>query len=152
MDTVLKHLLAEKKTKGLLRISPSETVQNCVERMNEMKVGSILVMEGEKLVGIFTERDVLLKVVGKGLDLFITPVSQVMTIDPITVSPHMTVSQAMYLVTEKRFRHLPVVEEGNVLGLISSGDLTRWIVSQQEIEIRDLQKYITGDWYLQIHH
>jgi CBS domain-containing protein len=146
MDTSLKHLLEEKQIKGLLYVALDASVEECILLMNRYSVGAVLVVKGEKLVGIFTERDVLSKVIGK-CEPRTTLVSEVMTDDPITVSPNMSVRQAMYLVTEKRFRHLPVVEQNKVLGLISSGDLTRWLVSQQEIEIRDLQNYITGDKY-----
>ena len=147
MDATLKHLLAEKAQQKLLMAAPSESIADCVEIMNEHKVGAILIMKDGKLAGIFTERDVLQKVIGKVKDSHKMAVSEVMTKDPITVSPEMSVSQAMYLVTEKRFRHLPVVADGKVLGLISSGDLTRWVVNNQQIEIRDLHNYITGDHY-----
>lgn len=147
VDTAALKLLIADKDKKLLSVAPDEMIASCVTKMNAAKVGAVLVMDKDVLAGIFTERDVLTKVIGTGVDSKKTPVSEVMTKNPITVSPDMTVSQAMYLVTEKRFRHLPVVVDKKVVGLVSSGDLTRWVVQHQEIEIRDLNNYIFGDKY-----
>ena len=146
VDTALKALIADKEEK-LLSVAPDELIATCVTKMNAAKVGAVLVIDKGLLAGIFTERDVLTKVIGTGIDSKKTSVSEVMTKNPITVSPEMTVSQAMYLITEKRFRHLPVMVDKKVVGLISSGDLTRWVVRHQEIEIRDLNNYIFGDKY-----
>ncbi|MFI5338079.1 MAG: CBS domain-containing protein, partial [Opitutales bacterium] len=105
---------------------------------------SVLVMDGERLAGIFTERDVLRRVVGGQLDPVTTPVAAVMTADVLTVDPTLTVQQALDLFTEKRFRHLPVMKDGRVVGLISIGDVSRWVASQHRAEAESLRQYISG--------
>jgi CBS domain-containing protein len=95
-------------------------------------------MDGEKLVGIFTERDALNKVLGAGLDPLSTKISEVMTKDPYCIPPGTTVSEAMEVVTRRRFRHLPIVENGKVLGVVSSGDLTHWLVQDKVGEVQEL--------------
>lgn len=117
---------------------PSALVTECVQKMAREKIGALMVMEGERLRGIFTERDALNRVLAAGLDPRSTRVSEVMTKEPFCVSPTMTVGAAMQLVTSRRFRHLPVVQEGKVLGVVSSGDLTHWLVKDQLGEIQQL--------------
>jgi CBS domain-containing protein len=112
--------------------------------MIDHRVGSVLVLEDGKLVGIFTERDVLRRVVGAGLDPKQARVSGVMTKDIVTVLPTATVEQAMEIFTDKRCRHLPVVEDGRILGLISIGDVTRWTVDHHRSECEQLKNYIVG--------
>lgn len=106
--------------------------------MHEHNIGALLVTEGDNLIGISTERDVLFRVVHAGLDPLSTKVFQVMTPDPMSVKPTATVEQAMQLVTQKRIRHLPVAEAGRLYGLVSSGDLTRAVASDQESQIDSL--------------
>jgi CBS domain-containing protein len=106
--------------------------------MSSAKIGALLVLHGEKLVGIFTERDALNRVLAAGLDPRSTKVSDVMTKDPVSVSPSTSVGEAMELVTRRRFRHLPVVENGKVLALVSSGDLTHWLVKDQIVDVREV--------------
>ena len=113
-------------------------VMECVRKMTAEKVGAVIVMDGERLVGIFTERDALNKVLAAGLDPRGTKVSEVMTKDPYCVQPATTVGAAMELVTKRRFRHLPIVENGKVLAVISSGDLTHWLVKDQMGEVQEL--------------
>jgi CBS domain-containing protein len=112
-------------------VAPDALVTDCVRAMAVEKIGALLVMQGERLVGIFTERDALNKVLAAGLDPRSTKVAAVMTRDPQCVPPTITVGAAMELVTERRFRHLPIVENGKVRGIVSSGDLTRWLVKGQ---------------------
>jgi CBS domain-containing protein len=119
-------------------VGPEMSVTSCVRQMNEYKIGAMLVMEDDRIVGIFTERDCLTKVVGEGLDPEATKVSMVMTKDPYCVTPGTSIDEAMSIITSHRFRHLPVIEDGRVLGIISSGDLTHRIVEDRSIEIRDL--------------
>ena len=95
-------------------------------------------MDGERLIGIFTERDALNKVLAGGLDPGNTKVSEVMTRDPYCVPPTTTVGDAMELITTRRFRHLPIVDNGKVLAVVSSGDLTHWLVQDQMGEVREL--------------
>jgi CBS domain-containing protein len=139
-EPVLK--LLEQKGESLEAVSPQTTVIEAIERMNRRRIGSILVMEGDRLAGIFTERDVLTRVVPQKLDPVKTPVAEVMTRQPVVVGPSTTVQEAMMVVTDTRKRHLPVVQSGRVLGLVSIGDLTRWLVRDQQRTIDDLYDYV----------
>jgi CBS domain-containing protein len=145
METKLSILLQDKGS-AVHTVAPDATVLDAVRRMNEAGVGSLLVMNGDELVGIFTERDVLRRVVDSDLDAAATRIAKVMTRDLVTVGPGATVAEAMTVVTEKRCRHLPVCEEGRLLGVVSSGDLTRWATRSQATHIQDLVNYITGKY------
>jgi CBS domain-containing protein len=134
--------LLELKGEALEAVTPHTTVIEAIERMNRRHIGSILVMEGERMAGIFTERDVLTRVVPQKLDPAKTPVSEVMTRQPVIIGPTTTVQEAMMVVTDTRKRHLPVVQSGRVLGLVSIGDLTRWLVRDQQRTIDDLYDYV----------
>ena len=112
-------------------VGPDTPVIACVRTMAAEKIGALLVMDGERLKGIFTERDALNRVLAAGRDPANTRVGEVMTKDPCCVAPTVTVSAAMALVSERRFRHLPVVQGDKVVGLLSSGDLTHWLVSER---------------------
>jgi CBS domain-containing protein len=120
------------------------SVAECVRDMNFKRIGAMIVMDGERLAGIFTERDALNKVLGEGRDSTKTKVSEVMTPDPLCVSPSTTVEEAMGIITNRRFRHLPVVENGRVVAMISSGDLTRWLVEDQVKDVREIVDLTTG--------
>lgn len=143
MHTPLSEVLAEKGT-DFYCIGTDATVAQAVQEMNRRAIGSLLVVEQGKLLGMFTERDVLVRIVGKGLDPALVKVGQCMTKGPLTVAPDASVEDAMLLVTRYRCRHLPVVENGRILGLVSIGDLTRWVVRDREHEIDDLMHYING--------
>jgi CBS domain-containing protein len=119
-------------------VNPEVSVTECVRLMNEQRIGAMLVMEDEQLLGIFTERDAITKVLGAGLEPSYTKVSAVMSHDPICVTPETTLDEAMAIVTNQRIRHLPVAQNGNVLGMVSSGDLTHWLVEERSGEIREL--------------
>lgn len=134
--------LLEQKTERVETVNPQASVGEAVARMNQRRIGSILVMDGERLVGIFTERDVLTRVVPQQLDPQRTPVGEVMTRNPISIAPTRTVQEAMMVMTDTRHRHLPVVQGGKVVGLISMGDLTRWMVRDQQRTIEDLTDYV----------
>ena len=123
---------------GVKAVGPEALVTECVRTMSSAKIGALIVLDGENLVGIFTERDALNRVLAAGLDPRSTKISDVMTKDPVSVPPSTTVGEAMELVTKRRFRHLPVVENGKVLALVSSGDLTHWLVKDQIVEVRDV--------------
>jgi CBS domain-containing protein len=138
----ISHILA-RKGPHVHAIDPQATVAQAVEVMNELHIGSLVVIEGDELVGIFTERDVLRRVVAACVDPRTTPVANVMTRDLITVEPLTSIAIAMSLITEHRCRHLPVVDGGRLVGLVSSGDLTAWLVSDQQQTIWDLYFYIT---------
>jgi len=119
-------------------VGPDTAVAECVRKMSAEKIGALMVMDGERLTGIFTERDALNKVLAAGLDARSTKVSEVMTKDPYCVPPTTTVGAAMELVTKRRFRHLPIVENGKLVAVISSGDLTHWLVKDKIGEVQEL--------------
>jgi CBS domain-containing protein len=134
MLTTLSQIISD-KGRQVQTVTPDVTVADAVRKMHELNIGALLVTEAEQLVGIFTERDVLFRVVNENLDPKSTRVAQVMTADPLAVKPTTTADQAMRIVTEKRFRHLPVVEGERLTGLVSSGDLTRSVLRDQESQI-----------------
>ena len=126
------------KREAIHSVGPDTPVTECVRTMNSEKIGALIVMDGERLLGIFTERDALNKVLAAGLDPGTTKVSKVMTKDPYCIPPKTTVGEAMQLVTKRRFRHLPIVENGKVVAVVSSGDLTHWLVKDQMREVQEL--------------
>ena len=136
--------ILDRKGRNIYSVAPCVTVAEAVAEMNLHRVGSVLVVEGGRLVGIFTERDVLRRVVGAGLDPRTISVDQVMTRDVTAISPEATIEEVMTLITEKRFRHLPVIEHGEIVGTISIGDVTRWISDHHQAEAEHLKNYITG--------
>jgi CBS domain-containing protein len=145
MQTTLRSIL-ETKGNTVHTVLATSTVLDAVRAMNEVRVGSVLVMDGDDLVGIFTERDVLTRVLDGGVDPATTPVSEVMTSEVVTVGPQLTVEEAMAVVTQERCRHLPVMEDNKLLGLVSAGDLTRRVAGLQEQHIEHLVKYITSQY------
>lgn len=130
--------LLDEQHSSVYSVNPDVSVTECVQQMNEKQIGAMLVMEDDQLLGIFTERDAITRVLGGGLEPSYTKVSAVMSHNPICVSPSTTLEEAMAIVTNQRIRHLPVVQEGKVVGMVSSGDLTHWLVQDQAGEIRDL--------------
>ena len=140
--TPLESLFTERET--IHSVGPDTLVTECVRIMSTKKIGALIVMDGEKLVGIFTERDALNKVLAAGLEPGRTKVSVVMTKDPYSIPPTTTVGEAMELVTKRRFRHLPIVKNGKVLAVISSGDLTHWLVKEQVGEVQELVDLAVG--------
>ena len=133
----LSSMLGESR-RPLNFVHTDTSVTESIRLMNEQKIGAILVMEDDSLAGIFTERDALTKVLAEGIDPRSIKVSEVMTKEPFCVDPSTTVKEAMGIVTQRRFRHLPVVHNGKVVGIVSSGDLTHWLVEDQVGEIREL--------------
>ncbi len=134
------------KTKGniLFSITPGTTVYNALEIMVEKNVSALLVVENEKLAGIFTERDYARKVILKGKASRETVIGEIMTEDLITVAPNSTIDECMRLMTSKFIRHLPVVEDGNLMGIISIGDVVKYIIEDQKFIIQNMEHYITG--------
>ncbi|MBL9214643.1 MAG: CBS domain-containing protein [Opitutaceae bacterium] len=143
MNTSIATLL-EQKSGAIFTIPSTVTVAEAVKEMNDHKVGSVLVMDGGRLAGIFTERDVLRRVVGGGLDPRQTPITAVMTAQVLTVEPTITVQEVMDLFTQKRCRHLPVVDGGRLVGVISIGDVSRWVANMHRAEAESLRQYIAG--------
>ena len=145
MERAIGAVLAEKsRGAGTVTVEPDATVTAAVRRMNEQRIGSLLVMEGDRLVGIFTERDVLVRVIAGPYDPDTTPVREVMTRKVMTVTRDTSVGAAMQLMTNNRWRHLPIVDDGKVIGVVSIGDLTWWLVRDQRLLIDDLVRYISS--------
>jgi len=142
MKTV-KDILNAKGT-DIWSVNPSDTVLDSLKMMADKSVGSLLVMEGEKLVGIVTERDYARKVILEGKSSKDTTVSDVMTRKVLCVSPERTVDECMALMTDKRARHLPVIDHKQVVGVVSIGDLVKALIHEQQILIDQLQHYISG--------
>ncbi len=136
--------ILEGKTAQVVCVTEQTPVLEVIRVMAEHAIGSVLVMRGDALVGIATERDYARKVILKGRSSQDTPVADIMSSPVITVSPGEDIRRCMQIVTEKRIRHLPVVEGGDVVGLISIGDLLKWVIREQEQEIEQLQQYIAG--------
>jgi CBS domain-containing protein len=136
--------ILERKGKNVFSVPPTVSIAEAVAEMNRHRVGSVLIIDGNRLVGIFTERDVLRRVVGADLDPKRTVVADVMTAGVITISPDVSIEETMVLFTEKRCRHLPVVENGRLIGTISIGDITRWMADSHQAEAEHLKNYITG--------
>lgn len=143
MNTPLSALL-ERKGPVLHTVASTLTIADTVAEMNRHRIGCILVLEGERLAGIFTERDVLRRVVGAGVDPKIMRVADVMTVNVMTVPPDATVEETMVMFAEKRCRHLPVLSDGRLLGLISIGDISRWMADAHRNEAEHLKSYISG--------
>ena len=142
MKTV-KQILDE-KGKATWSVAPGSLVYDALKLMADKGIGALLVLEHEKLVGIISERDYARKVILKGKSSLDTPVKDIMTQDVIRVRPEQTVEECMALVTEKRVRHLPVLLDDRVLGVISIGDLVKAVIDEKDFMIKQLETYITG--------
>ena len=134
------------RTKGheILSVAPETAVFDALQLMAENNVGAVLVLEGERLVGIFSERDYARKVILKGKSSKEIPVREIMSTHVLYVRPQQTIEDCMALMTDKRVRHLPVMEEERLVGVISIGDVVKAIIAEQEFMIEQLQNYITG--------
>jgi CBS domain-containing protein len=134
------------KSKGqeVWAVKPGDTVFESLQLMAEKGIGSLLVMDGEKLVGIVTERDYARKIILEGKSSKTSTVAEVMTKSVLCVSPERTIEECMALMTDKRARHLPVIDHKRVVGVISIGDLVKEMISEQRVLIDQLQHYISG--------
>ena len=140
----IQQLLATKQLKEVISIAPHRPVFDALVVMAEYEIGALMVLEGDKLVGIFSERDYAREVVLKGKSSKTTTVSEVMTANVISVKLSDTVEQGMTVMTEKRIRHLPVLDNNKVVGMLSIGDLVKETIDYQQRLIKQLESYITG--------
>jgi CBS domain-containing protein len=125
-------------------LEPTASVYDAIAMMADKRVGALLVIQGGQLLGIVSERDYARKVILQGRSSHETPVAEIMSSPVLTVTPENTVGECMHLVTEKRIRHLPVMENGRVTGMVSIGDLVNWVISEQQHTIRHLETFISG--------
>jgi CBS domain-containing protein len=125
-------------------IAPDASVYDALKLMADKEIGSLVVLDGEELVGIISERDYARKVVLKEKTSMDTPVKEIMTQEVVTLRPEQTIQECMALMTDKRIRHLPVLENKRLVGIISIGDVVKAIISQQELMIEQLERYIEG--------
>jgi CBS domain-containing protein len=134
------------KGKDVWSISPGATVYEAIEMMAEKKAGALPVMKGRKLVGMISERDYTRKVILQGKASRKTAVEEIMSVKPDTLKPGDTVDTGLRIMTDKRVRHLPVVNRGWVIGIVSIGDLVKWVISAQQSQIKEMESYISGGY------
>ncbi len=142
---IVAHILKSKPEQTVYTITPAASVFDAVKLMAEKSIGALVVMEGEKVVGIITERDYARKIVLMARSSKETPVRDIMTSAIMYVRPDQTSEECMVLMTENRLRHLPVMDSGKLIGLVSIGDLVKDVISEQKFIIQQLEHYITGE-------
>src|ERR1700677_2519982 len=144
IDTTIDVLLSNKGS-NVWTIGPRSTVFDAIKMMADKNVGALLVAEGGQLLGIISERDYTRNVVLKGKTSKETPVADIMSANPATATPKDTVMHCMRMMTHKHIRHLPVLDDGEIAGVVSIGDLVNWTISVQSAQIDQLEKYISGE-------
>ncbi len=132
------------KTPEIFAIGPDAPVVDAIRRMAEKGIGALLVMDQERLAGIVSERDYARKIVLQGRSSATTPTREIMTCDVVTVDIDDSADHCMQLVTDRRIRHLPVLEDGQVVGVVSIGDLVKAVIEDQQVELEQLQRYISS--------
>ena len=142
MQTVSQ--LLHVKGSQIFSVAPTDSVLRAIEIMADRHIGALLVMQQGSLVGIISERDYARKVILKNRSSHDTPVSDIMTSPALTVTPADTMHHCMQVMTEHRFRHLPVMESGRVVGMLSIGDLVKAVMEEQSLHIAELERYIAG--------
>ena len=143
-DTI--SLVLQSKGSQVFSVEPEASVHQAVEQMAEKKVGALLVVSGGKIKGVLSERDCARKIILTGRSSKDTQVREIMTSQVISASPSDTVDECMHVMTDHRIRHLPVVEDERAVGMLSIGDLVKWIISAQEATIDSLHNYIAGKY------
>lgn len=146
MSQITLAMLLERKGRDVYSVAPGASVFEAIQEMSERGVGALVVLDGDALAGIISERDYTRKVILQGRASRETRVEEIMTPDVITASPELTLEQAMRLVSERRIRHLPVTSGGKVIGVVSIGDLVKTLLSLQKETIEQLQHYIGGGY------
>jgi CBS domain-containing protein len=142
--TTVKEILAGKSAE-ILSVTPDISVYAALELMAKADISAVLVLEGERLVGIFTERDYARKVILRGRSSRESSIGELMTQNLLTISPNHTVDDIMAIMTENRFRHLPVVDHGKLIGIVTIGDAVKAVMEEQRQTIAQLSSYIAGD-------
>ena len=138
------HDVLRKKGSGVIAVSPDDTVFEALQTLAENNIGAVLVCDGSQLVGILSERDYARQVILKGKTSRDTPVSEIMTTSVVCVHPEHTIEECMALMTDKRFRHLPVVSDDRLLGVLSIGDVVKALLYEQAYRIEQLESYIAS--------
>lgn len=138
--------ILKNKASSVHYVHAQSTVSAAVKEMNRLRIGSVMVKRGDAVVGIFTERDILVRVVAEGRDAESTSIEEVMTQDFQSITAETTVEDTMHLMTEKRVRHLPVFQDDSLVGMISIGDVTRWLLEANEIEAENLRRYAFSEY------
>lgn len=146
MDTPVAALI-ERKGSAVHAVASTITIAEAVAEMNKKRIGCIVIVDEGRLAGIFTERDVLRRVVGAELDPKTVRVADVMTRNVVTITPQTTVEQTMEIFAEKQCRHIPVLDQGELRGLISIGDISRWVADSCKAEADHLKIYIAGGFH-----
>ncbi len=136
--------LLDSKGSDVLTVDPNATIREAIEKMAEISAGTALIMEKSSVVGIISERDVMRKVLLKGKRLHEVLVHEIMTTDLITITPDTSLEDCMKLITDKRIRHLPVLRDGNLCGIISIGDVVKYLIVEKDFKIKNLETYISG--------
>ncbi len=136
--------LLDSKGSNVLTVDPDATIRVAIEKMEEISAGTALIMEGGTVVGIISERDVMRKVLLKGKRLHEVKVREIMTTDLTTITPDTSLEECMKLITDKRIRHLPVLRDGNLCGIISIGDVVKYLIVEKDFKIKNLETYISG--------
>lgn len=142
--SLVKHILTKKTSNAIWAVRPTDTVRKALVEMDQHNIGAVLVLDGEKLVGVFSERDLARKMARSGEIDLNAPVSRLMTTNVFFAEPDHTADECMKLMTSRHIRHLPVMSEGKIIGVISINDLARESIADRETTIRSLENFITS--------
>ena len=146
LNKVSVSILLSEKSASIFCVTEETSIEQAVSEMNRQRIGSVVVKKGNSVCGIFTERDILTRVVAAGRDPKATQVRDVMTESFQFISPDTSVEDAMQMMTNKRVRHLPVLDDGQLRGMISIGDVTRWLLKVNEMEAENLRRYVFAEY------
>lgn len=136
--------LLDSKGRDVLTVSPDTSVRDAIEKMEEISAGTAVVTEGGEVVGIVSERDVFRKVVLQGQKIDKVNVKEIMSTELTTITPETSLDDCMQMITEKRIRHLPVLSNGSLCGIVSIGDVVKYLIVEKDFKIKNLETYISG--------